>query len=721
MKCWSDGRFPILQHSNTPFLFFVAKLMTNSESKYNILIVDDVPENFQMISGILYQQKINISIAQSGKEALKAVVHRPPDLILLDIIMPEMDGFEVCKHIKKNPDTKDIPIIFLTVRTQADDIIKGFELGAVDYITKPFHSVELLSRVLTHLELKRSRDLLATENQQRKVLLESAIEALTHPFYVIDAHDYTVKIANSTSKVGDAIGRITCYALMHHCSAPCQDLECPCPLEEVKRRRKPVLVKYMHFDQEGHVRHVEVHGYPMFDEEGNVAQVIEYALDITERRLAEKAVQKSEQQYRFLVENVTDGIGVIQKGKLVFVNEALASMLGFTIEQLIGSILLDLVHENHKAEMKQMYEQLEKDGFGSQWQILQCIIRGDGRELWVEGRHSVIEWEGEPAVLVSIRDISHLKLRELEMEEERKHLQEENIQLKSTMKERYRFGEIVGKSPAMQEVYELILKAAGSDANVIIYGESGTGRELIAQTIHQISKRKGHAFIPVNCGAIPNDLFESEFFGHRKGSFTVAHRDKEDFFDLARGGSLFLDELEALSPGMQTKLPRAIEGGGYMPVGGNKIRKTDVRIIAATNRNLTEQVEQGFMRDDFFYRMYVIAITIPPLRDRREDIPLLIDHFLKQYGDGTPQPMLSGKVLNALYDHGWPGNVRELQNTIQRFLTTGRLDFIGIRKPEIFDSIDISNTPFEQKSLPLPEAVKTFEKRMITRMLNQNN
>ena len=459
----------------------------------------------------------------------------------------------------------------------------------------------------------------------------------------------------------------------------------------------------------------------MFDAKGDVVQMIECVLDITERKQAEKALWKSERQYRLLVENVTDGIGIIQKGKLVFVNGALASMLGFTVDQLLGSMLLDLVHEEHKANIRKTYEQLETGLADPQWHVLQCIIKGDDHELWIEGHHSAIEWEGSPAILVSMRDISQHKLWEREIEQEKEFLRQENIQLKSSMKDRYRFGEIIGKSPAMQAVYELILNAAASDANVIICGESGTGKELIAQTVHQLSKRQQKPFVPVNCGAIPEDLFESEFFGHRKGAFTGAHRNKEGFFDFAREGSLFLDELEALSPVMQAKLLRAVEGGGYMPVGGDTLKKTETRIIAATNRDLTEQLEQGLMRDDFFYRMYVIAIIVPPLRDRREDIPLLIDYFLKTYGDGTQQPRLSGKMLKALYDYDWPGNVRELQNTIQRFLTTKRLDFIRARKTVPLESDDLSATEFDQEDLLLHEAVEALEKRLIVRMLNRNN
>ena len=709
--------------------------MENTDSRHTVLIVDDAPENLQVLSHILYEQGINISVAESGREAIELVAHKPPDLILLDIVMPEMDGYEVCARLHQEPATKNISIIFLTAKDQMRDIVKGFECGAVDYVTKPFNPPELLARVLTHLELKRSRDLLTAQNQERRILLENTLEALTHPFYVIDASDYTVKLANSTARLNGITDAITCYALTHRQETPCEGTEHPCPLREVKCSRKAVTVEHIHFDHAGRRRYVEIHGYPMFDTAGNVHQMLEYALDITDRKLAEQALQRSEQQYRRLAESVADGIGILQNGKLVFVNEALTSMLGYSAEQLLGSTLLDLVHEDHKANIQQAYEQLEAGKHEPQWHLLQCIVRGDGREIWIEGRHSLIEWEGNSAILVSIRDISQHKLREIEIVQEREHLRRENLQLKSTIKERYRFGDIVGKSPAMQDVYKFILDASETEANVIICGESGTGKDLIAQTIHQLSQRKDKPFVPVNCGAIQESLSESEFFGHRKGSFTGAYRHKEGFFDMACGGSLFLDELETLSPVMQAKLLRAVEGGGYMPVGGDTLKKTNVRIIAATNRDLSQQVEQGLMREDFFYRMSVIVILVPPLRERREDIPLLIDHFLRIYSDDeASRPGLSGKMLRALYDYDWLGNVRELQNTIQRFLATKRLDFIGtradfigtssdsigMRKFEFGESGEAASLESELHTLLLPEAVETFEKKIILRILQQH-
>ena len=289
-------------------------------------------------------------------------------------------------------------------------------------------------------------------------------------------------------------------------------------------------------------------------------------------------------------------------------------------------------------------------------------------------------------------------------------------QVQEASKDRYKFGQIIGKSPAMQETYEHIAHAAASDANVVITGESGTGKELVAQTIHQQSKRRKKPFVPVNCGAIPENLFESEFFGHRKGAFTGADRNKAGLLDAAHSGTLFLDEVGELPPVMQVKLLRALQSGEYTPVGDNAIRQVDVRVIAATNQNLVEQREQGIVRDDFFYRLYVIAIHLPPLRDRKGDIPLLVEHFLEQY---HPEEviMLSGQMLEALWQYHWPGNIRELQNTIQRYLAGEGLEFIGSHQVSSQGNPHIAE-PGEQN---LRKATERFEKSLIASVLEQKH
>jgi transcriptional regulator with PAS, ATPase and Fis domain len=316
-----------------------------------------------------------------------------------------------------------------------------------------------------------------------------------------------------------------------------------------------------------------------------------------------------------------------------------------------------------------------------------------------------------------MRDITETKLKEITMQEEAAFLRRENITLRtSIIKDRYRLGNIIGKSPAMQDLYEVILNAAASDANVIIYGESGTGKELVAQAIHEMSGRSGKPFVPVNCAAIPENLIESEFFGYKRGAFTGAVCDKPGYLDLAHGGTLFLDEVGEVGLNMQAKLLRAIEGGGYSPVGSSSSKHSDLRIIAATNRNLLELSKRGLFRDDFFYRIHIIPIMIPPLRKRKEDIPLLVERFLRIYSTGKRMPALPCHLTEMLINYDWPGNVRELQNVIQRYLSVGRVDFLGMVSEEADTTCRFADKKSE--GLNLHEHKGNLEKSIIMEALD---
>jgi len=271
-------------------------------------------------------------------------------------------------------------------------------------------------------------------------------------------------------------------------------------------------------------------------------------------------------------------------------------------------------------------------------------------------------------------DITERKMAEERMRSRTALLLEENRRLKSSMKDRYRFHGIVGKSPEMQAVYDRILQAAGSGAAVVIRGESGTGKELVAQAIHTLSQRSAQPFIPVNCGAIPENLMESEFFGYRKGAFTGAGSDKKGLLELAHGGTLFLDEVGEIPLSMQVKLLRALEGNGFRPLGGRENIRTDIRIIAATHRNMEGMVAEGRMRQDFFYRLHIIPIYLPPLRERKSDISLLVEHFLSSMDGENGRKEVDARTMATFLRYDWPGNVRELQNVLHRYLTLGSLD-----------------------------------------------
>jgi len=377
--------------------------------------------------------------AIDGKKALQiANSENRPDLILLDIIMPGMDGFEVAKQLKSSKHTSDIPIIFITSVDDQEGVIKGFKIGAQDYVRKPFNSLELLARVRTHLSL----------------------------------HEMQLNMKN-------------------------------------------------------------------------------------------------------------------------------------------------LVNERTKE-------------------------------------------------LLSVQQ--HLKSSLNEIHQLKNQLQEENVCLQEEIKIEHNFSEIIGHSAALKKILNQVENVASTSSTVLILGETGTGKELIARAIHNLSNRKNRPLVKVNCAALPANLIESELFGHEKGAFTGAIRQKIGRFELADKGTIFLDEIGTLQLELQAKLLRVLQEGELERIGSSQTLKTDVRIIAATNRNLEKSVTDGLFREDLYYRLNVFPLTNPPLRERREDIPLLVNHFVNKYSAkiGRMIKTVPKKIMKILESYHWPGNIRELENIIER-------------------------------------------------------
>ncbi|MFA5354940.1 MAG: sigma-54 dependent transcriptional regulator [Thermodesulfovibrionales bacterium] len=249
-------------------------------------------------------------------------------------------------------------------------------------------------------------------------------------------------------------------------------------------------------------------------------------------------------------------------------------------------------------------------------------------------------------------------------------LKQENVMLKKQLRQRYNFQGLIGDSPQMQKVYDMIRKIADTESTVLITGESGTGKEVVAKTIHYNSSRSHHPFIPLNCAAIPKDLLESELFGHEKGAFTGAVNTRIGRFELANGGTLLLDEIGELHPSLQVKLLRVLQEREFERVGGTKTVKIDVRILAATNRDLEKATRDGSFREDLFYRLNVIPVDLPPLRERKEDIPVLIDHFMQIFCKKKKKDLLKvpSYIMDCLLSYRWPGNVREIENLVERIV-----------------------------------------------------
>ncbi|MEZ0540323.1 sigma-54-dependent transcriptional regulator [Fibrella arboris] len=405
-----------------------------------ILLVDDMPNNISVLFETLTRFDYKVLVARDGKSAIEQARLAQPDLILLDVMMPGMDGFETCRRLKHDPALRTIPVLFMTALSETIDKVNGFNMGAVDYITKPFQLQEVVSRINTHLELRR---------------LQRELEA-----------------ANAS----------------------------------------------------------------------------------LERRVAERT-------------------------------DSLAKAL---------------------AEVEQLKNQL----------------------------------------------------------------QAENTYLRDEIRQTTNFGEIISQSKAFGRVLRQVEQVAPTSTTVLILGESGTGKELLARAVHNRSGRKNKALVKINCAALPATLIESELFGHEKGAFTGAMTQKIGRFELADGGTIFLDEIGELPLELQPKLLRVLQEGELERVGGSKTLKIAVRVIAATNRDLEKEVAEGRFREDLYYRLAVFPILSLPLRERKDDIPLLVRHFCQKHGPGIGKSidLVPAEVIDALTDYNWPGNIRELENVVQRAL-----------------------------------------------------
>jgi PAS domain S-box-containing protein len=446
-------------------------------------------------------------------------------------------------------------------------------------------------------------------------------------------------------------------------------------------------------------------------------------IDLTEQKKTEEELRKSEEKYRTIFENAVEGIyQTTPGGQIISANPSMAAILGYASPEELVQTIQDISNELYVSKIDRdefirlLSENKTVSGFEAQF------FKKDKSRIWVSiHARPVFDARGQLSLIEGmIVDITKQKIAAEELRNREEYLRKENIRLRSNIKDRYRFGDIIGKSKPMQEVYELILKASATDANVIIYGESGTGKELVANAIHNLSDRNSGQFVPVNCGAIPETLLESEFFGYKKGAFTGAHADKKGFLEVADNGTLFLDELGEIVPNLQVKLLRVLEGKGFTPIGSTKNKKPDIRIIAATNRNLQRNVSDGSMREDFFYRIHIIPITLPPLRERKEDIPLLIEHFIKAEGKERSLPLITGEMIEAMLRYNWPGNVRELQNVLQRFVTLNQFDLMKETETADFDIKMFAPLPADAKEINYQKLIDQFERNLIEHSLQQN-
>jgi len=413
---------------------------------------------------------------------------------------------------------------------------------------------------------------------------------------------------------------------------------------------------------DGTVKHIHTIRHPVLNDAGDLVKLVGTSFDITDRRRAEEVVRQSEAELRQILDAAPQLLAVLGTDRTrLYLNQAALEYLGWTLE---GSQTRPASALFHPDDWERLNREVQR-GFstGTEIKYEARMPRHDGEYRWFflhykplrDAHGRITRWT------VAATDINDRK-----RDEER--LQHENVALREEIDKASMFEEIVGSSPALRAVLSRVAKVAPTDSTVLITGETGTGKELVARAIHKRSRRSSRPFVSVNCAAIPIDLIASELFGHEKGAFTGATQRHLGRFELAEGGTIFLDEIAELPAETQVALLRVLQEREFERVGGDRTIRCDVRVIAATNRDVQAAIAAGTFRNDLFYRLNVFPIETPPLRKRREDIPLLVEYFIDRYARkaGKSIQKVSKKTLELLQSYPWPGNIRELQNIIER-------------------------------------------------------
>jgi PAS domain S-box-containing protein len=459
-------------------------------------------------------------------------------------------------------------------------------------------------------------------------------------------------------------------------------------IERASRDRTEFALEHRLLIPDGSIKYLQVVGRPSTDE-GHRSEFVGAVTDITNHRQAEEKIREQEIELRQILDLTPHHLYVFgPDGGLLYVNQFGLAYLGAELAEMVAPSRINFIHPDDR----QGYLAEREKGLlaGKAYEFELRILRHDGTYRWFLGRGNPLKDE-HGRITRWYNTATDIEDRKRAEEEIRK----ENIVLRQEIGSTSMFEEVLGTSAVLQRVLALAAKVAPTDSTVLIMGETGTGKELIARAIHKRSKRAERSFVSVNCAAIPSSLIMSELFGHEKGSFTGAVQRRLGRFELAEGGTLFLDEVGDLPLETQIALLRVLQEREFERVGGTEMLRCDVRVIAATNRDLHSAIADGSFRSDLFYRLNVFPITLPPLRERKEDVALLVNYFVDRYAKraGKKIKSVQKKALEALQEYSWPGNVRELQNVIERSLIIGETNEFSVDKSWFSSESQHSRSP----------------------------
>jgi formate hydrogenlyase transcriptional activator len=472
----------------------------------------------------------------------------------------------------------------------------------------------------------------------------------------------------------------------------------------------------------GAIRDIHVVGHPVLSTSGHLVEFVGTVIDVTERKQAEEELRRSEMELRQIVDLVPQHVAVYgpRRDRLFYANRILLDYLGVTLEELrqkfnspVPTYSTEFVHPDDRERINGEADRALSRG--AAYELETRVRKSDGSYRWFLARYNPLHDEQGQITrwYVTGTDIEDRKQAE-------DRLRQENVALREEIDKASMFDEIVGTSPALKSVLSRISKVAPSDSTVLITGETGTGKELVARAIHRRSDRGSRPFVGVNCAAIPRDLIASELFGHERGAFTGATQQRLGRFELANGGTIFLDEVGELPAETQTALLRVLQEHEFERVGGSRRIRADVRVIAATNRDLQAAISAGSFRSDLFYRLNVFPIEMPSLRERRADIPLLVEYFIDRYARkaGKNIKRVNKKTLELLQSYPWPGNIRELQNVIERSVILCETEIFSIDEGWLPHQPLLTAEP--KPPVELPRRLLVQEKDMIEAALKES-